>query len=326
MYGLLIRYAMKISGFTFIKNATKLFFPVKESILSILPIVDEFIIALGDCDPDDRTREEINSIGSEKIKIIDTVWDESAYPKSTIFAQQTDIAKENCKGDWLFYLQSDEVVHEKYLPEIVKCCKQYFNDSEVEGLLFKYKHFWGDFNHYHMAHNWYPKEIRIIRNHKAIHSWRDAQSFRRFFSFDYSARDYLKKTEAKKLNVAEVDAFIFHYGWVRPPYLMSKKQKNNTLLLKGEGRLQEINKKYGKPFDYGPLNQLKEFKGKHPKVMENWIKQFDWEDQLQYSGKRSKGRPIHKHEKFKYKLITFIEQNFLNGRQIGGFKNYNIIR
>jgi len=33
-----------------VKNASKFYFPIKESIQSILPIVDEFIVALGDCD------------------------------------------------------------------------------------------------------------------------------------------------------------------------------------------------------------------------------------------------------------------------------------
>jgi len=66
---------MKISGFKMVKNATKLYFPIKQSILSILPIVDEFVVALGDCDEDDTTLQEIESIGSDKIKIVHTVWD-----------------------------------------------------------------------------------------------------------------------------------------------------------------------------------------------------------------------------------------------------------
>src|SRR5690606_9465568 len=96
---------MTISGFTFVRNASNLYYPVRPSIESILPIVDEFVIALGDCDPDDRTREEIEAINSPKIRIIDTVWDLKKYPHGTEYAHQTDVAKAACKGDWLFYLQ-----------------------------------------------------------------------------------------------------------------------------------------------------------------------------------------------------------------------------
>ncbi|MGN6601025.1 MAG: glycosyltransferase family 2 protein, partial [Ginsengibacter sp.] len=105
---------MKISGFTFTKNANKLYYPVKASIECLLPLVDEFIIALAQDEDDDGTEEEIMSIGSEKIKIIKTVWDLEKYPNGQEYAHQTDIAKEACSGDWLFYIQSDEVVHEKY--------------------------------------------------------------------------------------------------------------------------------------------------------------------------------------------------------------------
>ena len=107
---------MKISGFSMAKNANKLYYPVKQAILSALPLVDEFIIALGDSDDDDKTREEIESINSDKIKIIDTVWDIVKYPRGMEHAHQTDIAKDHCKGDWLLYLQSDEVIHENTFP------------------------------------------------------------------------------------------------------------------------------------------------------------------------------------------------------------------
>ena len=117
-----------------IKNATKLYFPIKQSIESILPIVDEFIVALGDCDDGDETLREIESIKSDKIKIINTVWDIKKYPNGTENAHQTDIAKEACTGDWLFYVQADEVVHEKYLPVIKSACEKYLNDNIVQCL------------------------------------------------------------------------------------------------------------------------------------------------------------------------------------------------
>ena len=318
---------MRISGFTFVKNATKLYIPVRESISSILPLVDEFWIALGKGDPDDTTRAEIDSLKSDKIRIIETEWDVPSFPKNTVFAQQTDIAKEKCTGDWLFYLQCDEVVHENYLETIRRDCQKYLHDEEVEGILFHYKHFWGDYEHYHVSHNWYPKEIRIIRNRPNIHSWKDAQSFRKFSSFDYTFENYFGKEGSQKLKVALTDACIYHYGWVRPPEMMTTKSKSNSSSYHGEERSQKLLEKMPQYYDYGPLNRLPTFKKEdHPAVMKDWIRKFDWSHQLQYEGPVNKNRPLLKHEKLKYKILTFLEQKVLGGRQIGGFKNYKIIR
>ncbi|HOR29983.1 MAG TPA: hypothetical protein PLW71_01175, partial [Candidatus Syntrophosphaera thermopropionivorans] len=115
---------MKISGFSFVRNGIKLYYPVVESIKSILPICDEFVIAVGQGDEDDTTRESIASLNDPKIKIIDTIWEEKYFKKGIINAYQTDIAKGACTGDWLFYLQADEVVHERYLPVIQKRCEE----------------------------------------------------------------------------------------------------------------------------------------------------------------------------------------------------------
>jgi hypothetical protein len=175
---------MKISGFTMVRNATKLYYPIKESIESILPICDEFVVALGKGDADDYTQQAIESIQSPKVRIVHTEWDLQKYTGGTVYAQQTDIAKSHCTGDWLFYIQSDEVLHERYLPVVKARCAELLNDSTIEGLLFDYKHFWGDYHHHIVSHAWYPREIRIVRNLPDIHSWRDAQSFRKIPGFD----------------------------------------------------------------------------------------------------------------------------------------------
>jgi hypothetical protein len=311
---------MKISGFTFTKNATKLYYPIKASIESVLPLVDELIVALADGDEDDFTEKEIRSIESDKIKIIRTVWDLEKYPNGQEYARQTDIAKAACTGDWLFYIQSDEVVHEKYLPVIKENCEKYLNDKEVEGFLFKYKHFWGDYDHYLVSHAWYPREIRIIRNDPEIHSWRDAQSFRRMPGFDGS--DYYKKENTSKLNVVEIDAYIFHYGFVRPPFLMQKKRKNHKTNYVGQSATDILFKNEAENFDYGDLSKINVYKETYPEVMKDFIKKFNWKNQLRYeSGNRK--RNLQKHEKLKYRILTFIEHKFFNGRLLFGFKNYN---
>ena len=136
---------------------------MRQSVESILPLVDEFVVVLGDSDEDDCTRTELDAIASPKIRIVDTVWDIEKYPRGMEHAHQTDVARELCSGDWLFYLQSDEVVHERDLESIRTRCRELADDHEVEGLLFRYLHFWGDYEHVQDGHCWYRKEIRIIR-------------------------------------------------------------------------------------------------------------------------------------------------------------------
>ncbi len=314
---------MRISGFTMAKNANKLYYPWKQAIESILPIVDEFIVALGNCDADDTSRQEIESIGSDKIKIIDTVWDIEKYPRGMENAHQTDIAKQHCTGDWLFYLQADEVVHEKYLDTIKNRCQELLQNKNVEGILFSYKHFWGDYNHYHNSHKWYKHEIRIVRNNPEIHSWESAQSFRRIPNFDML--NYRQQKGTHMLKVAKVDAKIYHYGWVRPPMLMRNKNKALDTIHKGKDWVDNQQKHQIKNYDYGPLNLIETFSDSHPLVMKNWISKFDWADELQYEGKPAKNRKLHKHEMLKYRIVSWIENNILKGKSIGGFKNYVLL-
>lgn len=313
---------MKISGFTMARNANKLYYPIRQSIESILPICDEFVVALGECDSDDATRHEIEAIDSPKIKIIDTQWDLEKYPHGTEHAHQTDIAKEACSGDWLFYLQADEVVHENDLPIIEEQCRRFLSDKEVEGLLFNYYHFFGDYYHYHFAHGWYKKEIRIIRNDPDIHSWRSAQSFRRIPNFD--GIHYRQKKGTYKLHVVPIKASIFHYGWVRPPRLMKKKMKAFSVIHSGPNA---AGKKHNDlNFDYGPLNKLRKYQGTHPKVMHDWIAHFNWGEELNYSGHYPKTRRKLRHETFKNKFISWVENNLLGGGTIGGSKNWILLR
>ena len=169
---------MKVSGFTFVKNAVKYGYPVVESIRSLLPIVDEMIVCLGDSE--DETNKLIESIGSDKIKIIHSVWDNSLREGGKVLAVETDKAMDATApdSDWLFYIQADEVLHEQYHPVILDIMKKYREDERVEGLLFHYHHFYGSYKFIGDGRKWYSKEIRVIRNNKKIRSYRDAQGFR----------------------------------------------------------------------------------------------------------------------------------------------------
>jgi len=314
---------MKISGFTMGKNITKLYYPIRQSIESILPIVDEFVIALGDSDNDDTVLKEIEKINSPKIKIINTVWNIEKYSRGTENAHQTDIAKNACSGDWLFYLQADEVVHEKYLDEIYNKCKLYHNNPNVEALLFRYLHFFGDYEHFNNYHGWYPKEIRIVKNNPDIHSFISAQSFRRIPNFD--GKDYRKIEGTFRLNVVEIDAYIYHYGWVRPPEYMQKKSKALNTIHDGKKGAEERYKNEPETFDYGNLSRLAVFAETHPQIMEEWIAKFDWADKLHYEKNYKPNRPKMKHERLRYKIATFIEQKILGGNYYFGAKNWKKI-
>lgn len=303
---------MSISGFAMVRNADKYYFPIKESIESILPIVDEFIVALGAGDKKDKTRALIESIKSDKVKIIDRVWDEKDFVDGKIFANETSFALSQCKGDWCFYLQADEVIHEKDLPAIQKACEKYQDRSEVEGLLFKYYHFFGDYEHYLPFHGWYKNEIRMVRNHIGCYSYKDAQSFR--------------KNENEKLSVKEVDAHIYHYGWVRPPEIMQSKKKEQHSMHHGK---EESEKAYGynpDEFEFGAMGALPEFPGTHPEVMNHFIEKLHWKDKLIFAKKVNLHRPPMKHEKPKYKFLSFIENTFNGGRDIVGYSNWNLLK
>lgn len=303
---------MKISGFTMVRNATKYYFSIKESILSILPIVDEFIVALGDCDPEDETRKEIESIKSHKIKILDRIWSEKDYKDGKIFAIETNFALSQCSGDWCFYLQADEVIHENDLQSINEMCQKYLDNQNVDGFLFRYHHFFGDYNHFLPFHGWYRREIRIVRNYKKIFSYKDAQSFR--------------KNENEKLKVIPINARVYHYGWVRPPQLMQSKKKEQDSIHNGKSETE--NAYYNAPigFEFGNLGKLPIFRDSHPKVMEKLISEIFWENTLNYSSKGKLIRKKMKHEKLKYRIITTIENLFNGGNDILGYKNWHIIK
>jgi glycosyltransferase involved in cell wall biosynthesis len=164
---------MKISGFTFCRNAVKYDYPIVESITSALPLCDEFIVNVGRCG--DGTLELIQSIRDPKIKIVESVWDESLRQGGLIYSQQTNIALAHCTGDWAFYIQADEVIHEDDLPVLRRSMEQHAGNPNVKGLLFRYLHFIAD---YWSTNPWfYHKAVRVIRNNGEIESCGDAVGF-----------------------------------------------------------------------------------------------------------------------------------------------------
>lgn len=196
---------MLLSGFTFIRNAQKYDFPIRECIESMLPIVDELVVNLGNSDDD--TEKIVESICSPKIRLIRSVWDDSKIDRGLVLSEQTNIALDACRGDWALYLQADEALHEGELAGIRAAVDS--ADSTVDGIRFKYLHFYGGYSLVQHPWNWYPSEIRLIRRASGARSFGDAQTFR--------------KPDGSMLNTKLIDAHVFHYGHAREPEVMAQK-------------------------------------------------------------------------------------------------------
>jgi len=298
---------MILSGFSYIRNGFEYGYPFLESIQSILPICDEFVIAVGDSNG--GTREAIENLKSPKIRIIDTVWDEGLREGGKIFAQQANIAADHISGDWGIHLQADEVIHENDLYKIRDAILRYHHDKRVEALLFKYLHFWGGYNYIGTTRRWHRYEVRVIRNIKTIRAYRDSQGFRR-----YSSQEAHEKNEkGEKLKVKKVDVTIYHYNFVRDPKSMKKKANYFHRFWHDDDWLRK-NILREEEFDFNDIDELKLFKGTHPEIMHQRIKQQDWE----FKFDKSKTNFT-----LKDKILYTIEK--ITGWRIGEYKNYKLI-
>jgi glycosyltransferase involved in cell wall biosynthesis len=291
---------MKVSGFTFIKNAVQFDYPVSEAIRSILPLCDEMIVAVGDSS--DQTRELIAAIASDKIRIIDTVWDKTLLRDGAVLADETNKALRaiSSNPDWCFYIQGDEVMHEQYIETVREGMLKWKDHKEVDGLLFKYKHFYGSFDYIASSSRWYRNEIRIIRPGRSIYSYRDAQGFR--------------KGNDEKLRVKALDAYIYHYGWVRPPRTMMDKTRNFGHYWGGDNITEAFIKTFSGEFDYSQIDMLEKFTGTHPEVMRERIERMNWKFDYDLSYNRATPK-----ERFK----RTIEK--LTGKRPFDYNNYILL-
>jgi hypothetical protein len=245
---------MKVSGFTVIRNAEIMGYPIVESIKSLLPLVDEFVIGVGVSE--DKTRDVIENINNPKIKIFDSLWDTSKTKGGLILSEKTNEALEKCEGDWCFYLQADEVIHEGDYPKIKESLEKFANVPEVEGLIFSYNHFYGAYNVVATARNWYRHEVRVIKKSSGAKSVGDAQGFR---------------VGERKPRVVSSGGRIFHYGWVKPPRAMGEKNKHMFRWWHGN-KFDNAFKDFAYKASYG----LKYFKDSHPLVMKALVERQDW--------------------------------------------------
>jgi hypothetical protein len=291
---------MKVSGFTFIRNARIYDYPIEEAIRSILPICDEVVVAVGRSDDD--TLDMIKAIDPGKVRIVETVWDDTLREGGRVLAVETDKALSHISkdADWAFYIQGDEVIHEQYLKAVYEGMLQCQDREQVDGLLFKYLHFYGSYDYVGASPQWYRHEIRVIRNKPGIYSYKDAQGFR--------------KDTNQKLNVYPIDAWIYHYGWVKEPRAMQRKQ-NNFNKLWHDDEWMERHVGSTQVFDYGAeVSQLTRFTGTHPEVMKQRIARLNWDFDFDISLDR---RTLK--EKVKSFLFNRLGLDFY-------YKNYRILK
>jgi glycosyltransferase involved in cell wall biosynthesis len=287
---------MKVSGFTFLRNGAMLGFPFVQSIRSALPLCDEFIVVLGPCE--DNTREMLEAIGSPKIRIVEAQWNEKMKSKGFVYGQQTNIGLYNCTGDWAFYLQGDEAVHEKDIATIRKAMETHLEDPVVEGLVFDYIHFYGNRSTYAWSPAWYRREVRVIKNTVKALAPSDGQFF---VVLDTNRR-------ARYPKVALANAAIYHYGWVRSEEQMNEK-------IKKVGKYWNTQSKV----DYSKIDPtvLREFKGTHPEIMAEWL-QRDVPPLFQADPKHA----LTKRER-KHRWLSKLEN--LLGRDLSK-KHYRLVR
>lgn len=241
---------MKVSGFTFIRNGNILGYPFVESIRSALPVCDEFVVAVGASDDD--TLQALQAINDPKLRIIQTTWNEKMIDRGFVYGQQKMIAQFNCTGDWAFYLEGDELLHENELDTLRAAMRRYLDDPEVEALAFDYYHFYGCADWIAVGVAGYRQAPRIIRN--SIRSIAPDGLF--FVVMD-------KNKKGRYPRAAMTGTHIYHYGAVRSVAKMNEKN-------------QRVAKYWGKQpavFSYadGDPFEMERFTGTHPAVMRDWL-------------------------------------------------------
>jgi len=273
---------MKVSAFTFIKNGNILGYPFIESIMSVLPIVDEFVVNVGESD--DGTLEDIRKIDSKKIKIIQSSWNEKMSDRGYVYGQQKMIAQFNCTGDWAFYVEGDELYHENDLKKIQETMLKYLNNSSVEALVFDFHHFYVNGKTVLDSPGWYRSEARIIKN--TIRTYAPDGLF--WVVID-------KNKVGRYPRAKHTGVTCYHYGWVR-----TEDQMN----LKSQKVIKYWGSKY-KKIEYAKIDPkiIKEFKGTHPKLIEDWLPNSS----KVFSG--DKTYKLNKKER-KHRLMIFFERIF----------------
>lgn len=275
---------MQVSGFSVVRNAIRYDYPFIESLQSLLPLVDELVLAVGDCD--DGTVEALAALDSPKLKVIHTVWDPAVRSGGLIISQQTNIALDACQGDWCFYLQADEVLHENDLDRIDASMRKYIDRPSVDGLSFRYHHFRADYNFRDPLP--YRRQTRIVRRTAGARSYGDGCGFRKeganVEQLSLAAQGQRSQQaptassiprKATRLRTASTGAWVYHYGHVKPPRNMSAKMDYFCSLY--DGRHVQPGAEVSLDSYGWDVRSCEEFRGTHPRVMADRVARQDWQ-------------------------------------------------
>lgn len=286
---------VKVSGFTIVRNAIKLDFPVEASIRSILPICDEVVVNVGKSE--DETLDLVRSIGDPKIRIIETEWDMSR--RNTVLGLETHRAMRACIHPWGVYIQADEVLHERGAKELAAVIQQADDDPRIEGLLVRYLHFYAGFDTVATHRRWYRREVRAVRlaPELDIRPYQGAQGFR------VGARH-------RRIRARLTGAEMFHYGWARPAQALREKRDLGRTMY--PWRDADVNLPL-----LAWMPGLKQFQGMHPEVARDWIAARQLDPERIIGPRKFRARFL------RYYLSTAIEQ--LTGIRVFEFRNYEIV-
>jgi hypothetical protein len=255
---------MKLSGFTICRNAVAFDYPIVEVIRSALPIVDEFVVNVGQSA--DGTLDLIRSIDSNKVRIVESFWDDTMQKDGLLFSRETNVALARCTGDWALYLQADEVLHEQDHASIRKALHAHLGDPAVLGFTFRYLHFYGD---YRSCNPWfYHRAVRIIRNDGQVESCGDAVGF--CLKADHG---YLQTAHKDRLRSSR--ATIYHYGWVKPPRVLLEKFRYQVARHHGDAPgADQARMLAQETYEFGDYDIMKNFYGSHPAVMADRVRRY----------------------------------------------------
>jgi hypothetical protein len=287
---------MKVSGFTIVRNAIKLDFPVVASIRSLLPVCDEVVVNVGRSD--DETLELVRSIDDPKVRILETEWDMTI--RNRVLGDETLRAMRACRHPWGIYIQADEVLHERGAEEVAAAIARHDADRRVEGLLVRYLHFYGDLDTIAVNRRWYRREVRAVRLDPALDilPYQGAQGFR-------------VGPEHRKIRARLTGAEMFHYGWARPTQALKAKRETNRVIYPWS-REREARRPL-LPWFPG----LTRFRGTHPAVAREWV------DARRQDVERRVEPPHFQPEFLRFYASDIIER--LTGARIFEFRNYTVV-
>jgi hypothetical protein len=286
---------VKISGFTIVRNAIRLDFPVEASIRSILPICDEVVVNVGRSE--DETLELVRSISDPKLRIMETEWDMSR--RNSVLGLETQRAMQACRNPWGVYIQADEVLHERGSQELASCIQRYDSDPQVEGLLVRYIHFYGGFETVATHRRWYRREVRALRlaPELDIRPYQGAQGFR-------------VGPANRKIRARLTEAEMFHYGWARPSRALKEKRELGRTLYPWRDASES------RPL-LAWIPGIRRFTGTHPAVAHDWIEARRHDPERVIAPRQFRWRFL------RYYISGAIER--VTGVRVFEFRNYTIV-